>query len=308
MDIKSIDREIQFLERMAQGSKWDRFINNPLRYLDGVLWKRVLYKLRGSSIPASVPTIFGRNLLIALPACTDIFLCKGKSHHSEITLVKYLLKNIQSEDVILDIGAHVGYFSVLLSILADKGSVYSFEPSGETFHFLKENAKSFSNMEVFNLPLANVDGKVTFYQFEGVYSEYSSFDIEQYKNEEWFANAAAPGSHELNAKTLDTFCMQKSLHPTFIKLDAEGGEELVLKGGEILFNTAPYPILAMEYLHPNKSNSAHYQAHLLLEKWNYQCHLINERGQLTPLENPEQYMISTGTDSLNLIYMSSVDK
>lgn len=46
---------------------------------------------------------------------------------------------IKEDNIILDVGAHIGLFSLLAAKAALKGKVYAFEPSADNFLLLKEN-------------------------------------------------------------------------------------------------------------------------------------------------------------------------
>src|SRR4030065_2680513 len=46
---------------------------------------------------------------------------------------------IGRDDTVVDIGAHIGSFSILASNLADKGIIHSFEPMPDNFPRLREN-------------------------------------------------------------------------------------------------------------------------------------------------------------------------
>lgn len=51
------------------------------------------------------------------------------------------LFEIGSHDTVIDIGAHVGFFTLKAAHLADKGRVYAFEPCSPHFELLKENVR-----------------------------------------------------------------------------------------------------------------------------------------------------------------------
>ncbi|MFH1663376.1 MAG: FkbM family methyltransferase [archaeon] len=64
-----------------------------------------------------------------------------------------IYKKIKQEDIIIDIGANIGAFSVYAGSIARKGKIYCFEPEKENFTLLKENIKlnGLSNSKAFNL-------------------------------------------------------------------------------------------------------------------------------------------------------------
>ncbi len=53
----------------------------------------------------------------------------------------YGICDINPKDIVIDIGAHIGSFTLLASKKANKGKVLSYEPSQESFKLLKENVK-----------------------------------------------------------------------------------------------------------------------------------------------------------------------
>lgn len=57
----------------------------------------------------------------------------------EINVMNVLNNIIKKDDLCIDIGANIGVLSLAISSLADKGNVYSFEPSKSNFHFLNNN-------------------------------------------------------------------------------------------------------------------------------------------------------------------------
>ena len=57
---------------------------------------------------------------------------------------------VKPGDIAIDIGTHVGYYSVLLSkLVGAHGRVFAFEPHSSTFQLLKHNTARYSNVAVF---------------------------------------------------------------------------------------------------------------------------------------------------------------
>lgn len=69
---------------------------------------------------------------------------------------------------ILDIGANVGYFSLLFSKKYPKANIYSFEPFPNTFKRLSDNISLniSSNIKPFPFAVSNFNGTSDFYAFE----------------------------------------------------------------------------------------------------------------------------------------------
>lgn len=52
----------------------------------------------------------------------------------------WFVKNVKPDWTIIDVGAHIGYYSVLFSRLTPKGKVFAIEPT-ETFEMLQKNVR-----------------------------------------------------------------------------------------------------------------------------------------------------------------------
>ncbi len=63
---------------------------------------------------------------------------------------------IRRDDTVIDIGAHIGFFTIFAAYHAKKGIVYSFEPEPENFNLLKYNVKEnkLKNVKIFNYGVA----------------------------------------------------------------------------------------------------------------------------------------------------------
>ena len=75
-------------------------------------------------------------------------------------------KLVNSGDVVVDAGANIGYYTVLLSrLVGDTGKVYAFEPSKECFKLLKKNVEvnKCDNVLLINKALSNYKGELSFY-------------------------------------------------------------------------------------------------------------------------------------------------
>ena len=70
---------------------------------------------------------------------------KNKQDAFEIDLLK---KHIQKNNVVLDIGANIGFYAAIISkIVGENGKVICFEPDITNFNYLKENTKRLNKTE-----------------------------------------------------------------------------------------------------------------------------------------------------------------
>ena len=59
----------------------------------------------------------------------------------ELEKQQLFTKFVKNNDVVYDIGAHVGFYTLLASMLVGDGRVYAFEPDPENFKILEKNIK-----------------------------------------------------------------------------------------------------------------------------------------------------------------------
>lgn len=125
---------------------------------------------------------------------------------------------VQPGDVVFDIGAHVGYFTVLMSgIVGSEGRIFAFEPRGINKHFLKRHLKAnrCENVEIIEACVGNRTGTARLETRVGTGTGYVSDS----------------GNVEVEMVTIDGLVESGRLpRPDFIKMDVEGGEMMVLEG------------------------------------------------------------------------------
>jgi FkbM family methyltransferase len=129
---------------------------------------------------------------------------------------RLLAEHIHSGTIFYDVGANVGVYTLLASLLSGtRGHVYSFEPVPRNIHYLKEHIRinMVSNASVIGAAVCDIDGEVSF-------SLGSSSSMGYVDN---------TGDIDVRALKLDTFC-SKEKPPTVIKMDIEGAEHLALLG------------------------------------------------------------------------------
>ncbi len=78
----------------------------------------------------------------------------------ELQTKRWFVENIQDDWVIFDVGANIGYYSVLFSRLAKNGRIYAFEPT-ETVDLLRKNIEynNARNVEALKLAVGAISGE-----------------------------------------------------------------------------------------------------------------------------------------------------
>lgn len=172
----------------------------------------------------------------------------------------YLQKGIQikSGDVIFDIGANIGLFTLYISERITDLHIYAFEPIPQIFNVLTTNlAHNSTDIRTYNIGLADKEGTLEFNyypkasgnstpvpfnfekQLQMVLEESSKlwyFHIFPFRLRKWMIKKVMhilfqPVKVTCPLKTLSQIIAENAIKTIdFIKLDAENCEELVLKG------------------------------------------------------------------------------
>lgn len=135
---------------------------------------------------------------------------------------------------VIDIGAHLGVHTILLSRLVGDGEVWAFEPLPECLQLLKQTAAFTDNVRLFPYVLCEKNGEIDFFvakhrTMSGI-SNWTVYD-KRIKRE---------------TRTLDSLLEEKNAVPDFVKCDIEGAELLCFTGAEKTLNRKNAPILLFE--------------------------------------------------------------
>jgi len=172
------------------------------------------------------------------------------------------IAGIRDAKVILDVGANVGYFSMLGRELYPKAKIYAFEPVPKTFSCLEKNFKEDKNVKVFNLALSDHtgSGKMSFNEEN---SAVSSLNDE--------------GNVDVEITTLDYFLKDKKVDKVdILKIDTEGFENFVLKGAEDILKNVKY--ILMEVTIENNKNYTISSLFKLLSSENFDFQILGFRN------------------------------
>lgn len=142
-----------------------------------------------------------------------------------------LVKNFRKGEIFYDIGAHIGYFSAIASVLNEgSGAVIAFEPRPMNARFFRRHMK-----------LNGLKGVILYEAAVGEYEGEVMFDT---------AHGSATGmvsaGGDLPVKQLSVSKLVERGEvpaPTFVKIDVEGGEIEVLKGLRDIIKSARPKIL-----------------------------------------------------------------
>lgn len=182
--------------------------------------------LRGSKIITGAPAGEGKGLSLVL-------------NLSEPKKLQMIGELVSPNDIIFDIGANVGIYSLIFSKFCKK--VYAFEPVPRNIYFLQRilNLNDIKNVNIIKKAVSDKNGMVPFRKGKS----YATGSI----NEE--------GHTIVPSITLDSFCQSQKIEPNFLKIDVEGAELFVLKGAKKTLSEYK-PIILMEIHGVNLKNKS----------------------------------------------------
>lgn len=172
------------------------------------------------------------NVTALVPYYEDLRIELQPMKHRGISGLIYIFRKLEEQSsfmtdyikegmTVLDIGANIGYYSIIYSkLVGEKGRIYSFEPTKSTYDKLLKNIQinKCKNIIPLNYALSNVNEKRKFYHAEAHDRNAFAPEIENAEHE------------EVECKVLDEFIRDNNLHVDFLKIDVEGSELLVFKG------------------------------------------------------------------------------
>lgn len=156
--------------------------------------------------------------------------------YNDILLKKIIKRVLKPSDNTIDIGCHKGEILELFLKYSPSGTHFAFEPIPYFYDKLK---KKYSNVNVLPYALSDESGTSEFYWIKDN-PAYSGLSKRKFSEKN-----ADIQSIKVDLKTLDDV-IPKDIPIHFIKIDVEGAEMKVLKGGEGLIQKY-HPIIAFEF-------------------------------------------------------------
>jgi FkbM family methyltransferase len=191
-------------------------------------------------------------------------------------------------DTVLDIGANIGQFTKTISTLLPEANIYSFEPIPECFEKIQHIASINHQIKAFNLGVGDQSGILAFEQSSSSVS--SSFLKMSDTHKQAFPSTK--GSKTVNVKItrLDDIAQDIDLgRSLLIKIDVQGYEDKVLKGGEKTIKNAMIVIVEISFTTLYESQPLFDDIYSVFKEWGFIC-----VGMLDQLSDPNTGMILQG--------------
>jgi FkbM family methyltransferase len=185
---------------------------------------------------------------------------------------------------VFDVGANKGQF---INLIADglQGLpfyIHAFEPSQNTYNILSENALMYSNILLNNFGLGKEQG-----EFELFYNEAGSELASLSKRKLDHFGIDFNNSEKVKIETLDEYCNSHLVQNIdLLKLDVEGHELDVLKGGLGMFQSNKIQMVSFEFGGCNIDTRTYFQDfwYFFKEKGMFRIFRITPSGFLMPIQ------------------------
>lgn len=221
------DPVIARLRAARRSTRWQFAASRPL---DAA--RLASCKWLGRTEEVVAPLFFGPEMTVVLPEIVSIELYRHGMF--EPALTEMVARLLRPGDLFYDVGAHLGYYSILASeIVGPAGAVVSFEPTPRTRALLTRNLAGYAQAQVRPEAAWFEPAELAFNDYGWRMSAYNSFSNGR------LAETAQP--LKVRARPLDAVIADAGRAPDLIKIDAEAAELYVLQGlAETMREAAPY--------------------------------------------------------------------
>ena len=187
-------------------------------------------------------------------------------------------KIVKEGNTVVDVGAHIGIYTLLLSkLVGEKGKVYSFEPDESNFSLLEKNIKenNIKNVILIKKAVSDIDGEVNFYASKVNSGMGSLYKKKRISEEEC----------KCESVRLDGYF--KNIKIDFIKIDTEGADPFVIIGGRKVLKNRSIKIITECLPSHLEENGFGYENYLkLIVDLGFKLYNIDEKNKkLTEVNN-----------------------
>jgi FkbM family methyltransferase len=204
----------------------------------------------------------------------------------EVEIFRFMRRVVRPGDAVLDVGANVGVFTVLLARwVGTGGHVYAFEPTLEARAGLQDHLilnHVADRVTIIPDAISDAPGRSSFHTV-GISGENTLSPKH--------SRLPTADAIEVSVTTIDAFCLERGIIPSLIKIDIEGYEIHALRGArEILARHSP---LVVVELHPMNWPEIGVNAEELtglLDEMNYQTNALGENPDAM---SPNDHLVLT---------------
>ena len=153
-----------------------------------------------------------------------------------VSLVKKIL---HPKMIVINIGANVGFYSLLSAkLVGSMGKIFAFEPGVNALEFLELNVQinNYSNMTIIPKAVSNFTGNSDLHIHESITGN-SLFPLGEGESK----------TISVPTISIDKFLEEKDIQIDLLIIDAEGAEQFILEGSQNIFKTNPKLNVILEF-------------------------------------------------------------
>jgi FkbM family methyltransferase len=181
---------------------------------------------------------------------------------------------------VIDVGANAGQFALAAHEVYPDATVHSFEPLPDVHRLLAGRTASIPQIRTFNLALGEAVGVLRFARNE--YTPSSSALPMTEAHRQAFPFTRQTSEVEVRVERLDdVLAGQAVTDDVLVKIDVQGFEDRVLRGGEATIRRARLVLVETSFAVLYEGQARHREVCRLLEDWGFEY-----RGALDQLVSP----------------------
>jgi FkbM family methyltransferase len=182
---------------------------------------------------------------------------------------------------ILDIGSNVGHFAAAAHEVMPDAQIYAFEPLPDLFAELESRLSRITGAKAFNFALGDCSENITFER--NLAHASSSFLKIGATHVAEFPFTADTASIRVRVERLDDVTEELVIRePLLVKIDVQGFEDRVLRGGERTIRRARVVVIETSFEVLYESQVLFADVHRVLEQWGFQY-----KGSLEQMTSPK---------------------
>ena len=240
----------------------------------------IIFIFGGERRTYTVLSGINKGFKIFASAKAELSLIFGSFEPQTQIIIKHF---VSPGDVVFDIGANVGYFTLSCSkLVGEKGKIYSFEAIPKTAEILEKNCllNSLKNITLYKKAVSDKKEKLTFLIPDHGKNHTMASMV-------WHKEDCSVKKVSVDSIVIDYNSDLSKLSPSFIKIDVEGAEAFVLKGMKSMLQNNS-PIIFIEC-----SEAGRKESWSLLKSFGYTCY----KGSI-PLQKVNDFNLYKHNDFL----------
>lgn len=273
---ESLTKEFEGLLELVYSPRWEKIKRSPVRSL----WRSICWRWMASSfarpLKLKAQTFFGYPMTVLAPPYPDILFYGAYLLDPEIRLTHYFLQQIQEGQVFFDVGAHIGYYTLLASkLVGPRGRVVAFEPAPPVLPVLRDNIRRHLNITLIEAAALDRDGSIDLWV-----PQLRDTGMSTVLNN---GTALPCVRYGVQSVTLDTICSTYRIQPAWIKLDVEGAEDRVIIGSPKTFSSSALTVVVEVWV--DRLLPSHRESVRLLSREGFKPYSIGEDGSLRMIDS-----------------------